>query len=340
MADILDLREPGFPIAAEKRAAIEGPSRQRIFEESVARSEQIVTRARDIRNASWFSDTWIEEILRSAPDRFNGAFDTWRDLYRSALSLRDQARLIADDPHASRDEREEATRRENEARREVDLLLNRTSRQDESDFYPYRYLAGEGFLPGYNFPRLPVRVSVTVRDDTQLIDRPRFLGLSEFGPGNQVYHEGRKHRVYSAVLPPAGIESLLTRARLCNICGYAHDGTAADSDLCEHCGARLEAATSQFPQRLLPQPMMRARTVERISSEEEERVRSGYSISTHFSLPGGRSQRASAEAGGTAVLEAEYAPAARLWRINQGWRRDPIGFAIDPQTGRWVAREG
>ena len=340
MADILDLREPGFPIAAEKRAAIEGPSRQRIFEESVARSEQIVTRARDIRNASWFSDTWIEEILRSAPDRFNGAFDTWRDLYRSALSLRDQARLIADDPHASRDEREEATRRENEARREVDLLLNRTSRQDESDFYPYRYLAGEGFLPGYNFPRLPVRVSVTVRDDTQLIDRPRFLGLSEFGPGNQVYHEGRKHRVYSAVLPPAGIESLLTRARLCNICGYAHDGTAADSDLCEHCGARLEAATSQFPQRLLPQPMMRARTVERISSEEEERVRSGYSISTHFSLPGGRIQRASAEAGETAVLEAEYAPAARLWRINQGWRRDPTGFAIDPQTGRWVAREG
>ena len=29
--------------------------------------------------------------------------------------------------------------------------------REESDFYPYRYLASEGFLPGYNFPALPVR---------------------------------------------------------------------------------------------------------------------------------------------------------------------------------------
>ena len=25
-----------------------------------------------------------------------------------------------------------------------------------SDFYTYRYLASQGFLPGYNFPRLPL----------------------------------------------------------------------------------------------------------------------------------------------------------------------------------------
>ena len=25
-----------------------------------------------------------------------------------------------------------------------------------ADFYTYRYLATEGFLPGYNFPRLPL----------------------------------------------------------------------------------------------------------------------------------------------------------------------------------------
>src|SRR5215212_11634153 len=40
----------------------------------------------------------------------------------------------------------------------------------------------EGFLPGYNFPRLPLRVLVSARDKAQAIDRPRFLGLSEFGP--------------------------------------------------------------------------------------------------------------------------------------------------------------
>ena len=66
--------------------------------------------------------------------------------------MRDEARKLIDAPRASRREREEAEQREREARREVDLLLNRTRRIEESDFYPYRYLASEGFLPGYNFP--------------------------------------------------------------------------------------------------------------------------------------------------------------------------------------------
>lgn len=341
MAGVLDLNDPSLPIAADKRSAFEGQSGDRIFTEAVALSRRIIRRAQDIRSSRWFSEEWIVETLRSAPEQLDRAFDTWRGLYRSACELRDRARRIADDPHASRDDRQDAERREAEARREIRILLNQTNRQDESDFYPYRYLASEGFLPGYNFPRLPVRASVTVRDTAHFIDRPRFLGLAEFGPGNQVYHEGRKHRIYAAALPPSGIDSQLTRARLCNVCGYAHDGTAVDSDLCVHCGVRLDAATSGFPQRLLAQPMMRARMVERISSEEEERVRSGYSITTHFSLAGGRSQSAQVLTDEEEVLlDVFYAPAARLWRINQGWRRgDQDGFPIDPQTGRWGRRD-
>ena len=341
MADILDLNDPTFPIQQEKRASIEGRAREATFKEAVQRSKEIVTRAQDIRNAQWFSDHWIEDTLREAPEQLQAAFNPWRELYRSTLTLRDEARRVIDNPHASRDERQEADRREAEARREIALLLNQTRGYEESDFYPYRYLAGEGFLPGYNFPRLPVRTSVTVGDTVQLIDRPRFLGLTEFGPGNQVYHEGRKHRVTTAVIPPAGIESRLTQARLCDVCGYAHEGTSATADLCDHCGTRLDAATSQFPQRLFSQPMMRARPVERISSEEEERVRSGYFVTTHFSLIGGRSQRATAHSDdGDTLLEVSYAPAARLWRINHGWRRgDRTGFTIDPQTGRWAPRD-
>ena len=342
MADVLDLIDPAYPIAADKRSAIEGQSRDRIFSEAVVLSKRIVRRAQDIRSASWFSEEWIEETLRSAPERLNSAFETWRGLYRSACDLRDKARREVDDPHASRDTRREAERREAEALREIRVLLNQTNRHEESDFYPYRYLAGEGFLPGYNFPRLPVRTSVTVRDTVHYIDRPRFLGLSEFGPGNQVYHEGRKHRIHSAVLPPAGIETQLTRARLCNMCGYAHEGTDADDvELCKHCGTRLDADTSDFPQRLLNQPMMRARVVERISSEEEERVRSGYTITTHFSLPGSRTQRSRVlTPEEDPILDVFFAPAARLWRINHGWRRsERNGFELDPQNGRWGRRD-
>ena len=65
-----------------------------------------------------------------------------------------------------------------------------------------------------------------------------FLGLAEFAPGNVLYHEGRKHRVDAAVLPPAGIEDRLRRARLCKVCGYAHDDESVTVDLCEHCGTQ------------------------------------------------------------------------------------------------------
>ena len=213
-----------FPIAADSAVFLQGSERERIFHHTVDRAQQIIKRTQDIRNAAWFSENWIEETVRAAPDELNQAFERWRELYRSACAWRDTARRVVDDPHASRRDRDSAEQREQEARREIALLLNQSHRPEESDFYPYRYLAGEGFLPGYNFPRLPVRTSVTVRGNAQMINRPRFLGLTEFGPGNQVYHEGRKHRVFSCVLPPGGIEGRLVRARLCNVCGYAHAG--------------------------------------------------------------------------------------------------------------------
>ena len=342
MVDILDLGDPDFPLLSDKRAHFEGDQRARFEQEAIAAARQIIGRVPEMRDTWWFSDAWLEGTISNAPRAFDSAFNRWRELYRAAVAMRDEAHKLADAPRSSRAEREEAQQREREARREIDLLLNRTRRYEEADFYPYRYLASEGFLPGYNFPRLPVRALVTVRDASQSINRPRFLGLTEFGPGNVVYHEGRKHRVEAAVLPPAGIEERLKRARLCSLCGYAHDDEAVTVDLCEHCGSRLDAATSEFPQHLFDQPTMRTRSVERISSDEENRVRSGYKTTTHFRFaPGSQPRRAQViDGNGTPILDALYAPAARIWRINHGWRQgDHNGFQIDPQTGRWQKRE-
>jgi len=342
IADVLDLDDPQFPIASDKRAHLEGDIRSRYEQEAIVAARQIVARASDIRQAWWFSDAWLEGAIRKAPEEFDHAFTRWRDLYRAAVAMREAARRITDNPKATRAEREDAEQQEREARREIDLLLNRTRRYEESDFYPYRYLASEGFMPGYNFPRLPVRALVTVKDASRSIDRPRFLGLTEFGPGNVIYHEGRKHRVDSAILPTTGIEDRLRRARLCNACGYAHDDEAVTADLCEHCGTRLDATTAEFPQRLLEQPPMRTRTAERISSDEEERIRSGYKTTTHYRFaPGVQARRAQvADSGGKPVIEVVYAPAARIWRINHGWRQgDHNGFRIDPPTGRWQRRD-
>ena len=343
MVDILDLDDPEFPILSDKLAYLEDESHARFTQEAIEAAVRIIERAPEIEQAWWYSQDWLRDTILNAPAAFDRAFDRWRELYRSALSMRERARRDGDAPRATRADREEAQQREREARREIELLLNQTNRHEESDFYPYRYLASEGFLPGYNFPRLPVRALVAVRDASQSIDRFRFLGLTEFGPGNVIYHEGRKHRVDAIVLPPNGIEERLRRAILCNSCGYFYDDEFANADLCEHCGIRLDAETSDRPQRLLEQPVMRTRSVESISSDEEERIRSGYRTTTHFRFApqaGPIRSQVTNTTDDAPLLDVLYAPAAQIWRINHGWRRsERDGFQISPQTGRWQRRE-
>jgi hypothetical protein len=65
-------------------------------------------------------------------------------------------------------------------------MLERGQASNGSDFYTYRYLATEGFLPGYNFPRLPLYAFIPATRRAAVLQRPRFLAISEFGPNSSV----------------------------------------------------------------------------------------------------------------------------------------------------------
>jgi hypothetical protein len=110
--------------------------------------------------------------------------------------------------------------------RQRDLLLNDTSNHNrknntESEFYIYRYLASEGFLPGYNFTRLPIRAFVGKRSQDQgtFISRPRFIALREFGPGNLIYHDGGKYRITRMNLTEADMK--MHSVKVSSKTGYA-----------------------------------------------------------------------------------------------------------------------
>ncbi|MBV8736549.1 MAG: DEAD/DEAH box helicase [Alphaproteobacteria bacterium] len=340
--EILDLTQPGYPLRPEV-ADTAASSARRMPElldalRAVARSAEP-----EIARATWYSDAWVEDVVRGTAAAFNIAFDRWRELYRAACEQRDVARRVVDDP-GQRDRRikEQAEQREREARREIELLIN-ISHRTETDFYTYRYLANEGFIPGYNFPRLPIRALVSGTTEAHIIDRPRFLGLTEFGPGNVIYHEGRKHRVAACVMPAGGFDARISRAKLCRNCGYIHPRDEAAADLCFYCGTRLDATTMDFPQALFDQPTVRASRWQRISSEEEERAREGYHVDTHFHFPASNAPRDlvlvdNPEA--APILEARYIPQAEIWQINHGWRRssDRNGFVINTTSGVWQRR--
>ena len=73
---------------------------------------------------------------------------------------------------ATEQERREAKARYGEAYTQQSLLLD-SGPTSNSDFYTYRYLAAEGFLPGYNFPRSPLMAFIPGRREK--VARDSFL---------------------------------------------------------------------------------------------------------------------------------------------------------------------
>ena len=306
----------------------------------------------DLTQTGWYSEEWLTFTVRQAAREFDRACDRWRDLYRSALSqLHLNNAVLAD--AGKRHLQEQARRLHAEANTQLSLL--RSPEGEMSDFYTYRYLASEGFLPGYNFARLPLSAFIPGRRGSKVkqdgyLSRPRFLALSEFGPNAIVYHNGAKYEAHKVIVPARGETSELptVSAQRCEACGYLHHGTdAAARDVCENCGAALAPARGN----LFRMTSVATRRRERIGSDEEERRRIGFEVKSglRFATRGGRADRVQAvaitDAGeGAPLLNLTYGDGATLWRINYGWRnrenQQELGFLFDPETSQWLSAQG
>lgn len=147
----------------------------------------------------WFGEDWIDRVLDEAPREFDRAFDRWREMFRAAMrQLQDAQNELIRAPKPEDQRRAQA--RQMEALHQRNLLLQIDTTREESDFYPYRYLASEGFLPGYNFPSLPVRAWVP-RGEGEFIARPRVPRAPRVCAGK--YHLPRRRKVGGVVIPGA-----------------------------------------------------------------------------------------------------------------------------------------
>lgn len=294
---------------------------------------------------------WLEERVKQAYSSFDGALGRWRDLYSSTNEQLQKAHAVISNPAASERDRRAADRRYSEAKTQIALLLD-AHNEFNSDFSTYRYLASQGFLPGYNFPRLPLLAFIQGRRGNigrdSFLARPRFLAISEFGPLSLIYHEGSQYRVKKVMLgvrsdQDIGQQSLAKQeARLCPACGYGHFLTQLDNELCVACGATLEGG--KRIDNLYRIENVSTQRVLRITCDEEERQRQGYDMQTtiQFASMDNRLRVVNAEvtdADNEPLLYMQYAPASTVWRINLGWKRRKeesiYGFNIDSTTGLW-----
>lgn len=305
---------------------------------------------KELLQSDWYHEKWLDQVLSSQIEQeFERCCGRWRSLYAAALKQAQTQDRIIRDPNRSSDDKMRARRLRAEAESQLKLLTESESAV-QSDFYSYRYFASEGFLPGYNFPRLPLSAyipgSLRRGGRDEYLSRPRFLAITEFGPRAHVYHEGSRYEVNRVILPIIGNEELTTRrSNLCPECGYLHILSENKGyDRCEHCNAELKDPLT----RLFRLENVTVRRRDKITSDEEERFRLGYELLTgvRFAERGTGPSCRKAElkdADGTVAL-LTYGQAATLWRINLGWKRrakkEELGFLLDLERGYWSKRPG
>jgi len=193
--DLLDMNQPeALPLTEDMAASLDRPEARRRAHERGVRVLSMLAKELTPRSAPWYNEHWAESVFQRAYKEFDNALHRWRDLYRATARAIELNFKIENNPAASERERREAQQRHNEARRQRDLLLAGDSAVN-SDFETYRYLASQGFLPGYNFPRLPLLAYLPARRGAigreSFLSRPRFLALSEFGPYSLIYRVPR-----------------------------------------------------------------------------------------------------------------------------------------------------
>ena len=187
------------------------------------------------------------------------------------------------------------------------------------------------------------------------LSRARFLGISEFGPGNVIYHNGGIYRCDQLKIS-AGIglqggpiksgndAGLTTRSiAVCPKCGHYMDiERGLPPNNCANCGSEL--SLSDHYDELYRVSVVETCKVERITVADEERRRQGFDLRTFYHFDeqssGTHKRKVNVLVQDNQTMELSYGDSAKLMRVNTGWRKraqkEALGFDIAESTGRWL----
>ena len=278
----------------------------------------------------WFAEDVIESHVNGFVQRFDEAFDPWRQEY--ARLYRQRRRL------SKKADVQKLSYHENREREAIEQRME-DMRDGGQRFYTYQYLRSQGFLPNFGFPRSSCTLSFQTRKDD--IQRDESKAIREFAPRNHVYYRGQRYGVQYANPRTQDAEPITRSAIVCPECDTIIMGKEAEqAGACHVCG---ESFTGIHPNPdVMALPDQRARSEENITSDDEERKREGYDIDSYYEQTDNATKYSlkSKEVGDTAVT---YEKSARIITVNGGisGREDDEleGFALCGECNRWLTSE-
>ncbi|MBQ7178783.1 MAG: DEAD/DEAH box helicase, partial [Victivallales bacterium] len=292
----------------------------------------------------WYTDDWMDKVLKDYEKDFDAALNRWRALYKDAQTQIIEANKIIENRiygESSR-EKKDAHIKQQRAENMRDMLLgkNQGRNQEENEFYPYRYFASEGFLPGYNFTKLPQRVMLQYKGDkVEYLSRPRQLALTEFGPQNIIYNNGGKFRVVRMMLTgDVMYHKFFFNPRTCVI---YKDQENATNHVDIITGEPLDGISEMMPGCCIQAGDMIATEQEKITCQEEERSRKYYQTKTFFSSDDPTSiSECELKSSNEHLANIRYIPACRITYFLESKNESHAnGFAFDTKTGDWISQD-
>lgn len=296
-------------------------------------------------NPYWFTTSWMDNVLSNYQFAFDKSLNRWRSLYKLAQQQIEEAQAITRNNvyGDNSNEKKEALLKEKRAIELRDMLLgqNQGKNAEENEFYPYRYFASEGFLPGYNFTKLPQRALLQYKGDkVETLSRPKALALSEFGPQNIIYNNGAKFRVKRMMITTEPTQHKFFVNPKTGVIYKDIENASHHVDIIT--GESLDGISRLIPGYCIEMQDMSALESEKITCQEEERSRKFYDKRTYFTSDNihSISKCELKTAHNTHLANILYIPTCRMTYIleskNEG---NSNGFPFDTKTGDWINAE-
>ena len=292
----------------------------------------------------WFTNAWMDKVLSLYESDFDKSLNRWRALYKEAQVQIEEAsiiinnRIYGENSQEKRDAHVKQSRGENQ--RDMLLGVNQGKNKEENEFYPYRYLASEGFLPGYNFTKLPQRAMLQYKSDAvEFLSRPKSLALREFGPQNIIYNNGGKFRVSRMMITSDILSHKFFYNPQTGVIYKDQENSEHHTDIIT--GEPLDGTARMIPGCCIQAQDMIATETEKITCQEEERNRKFYQVKTYFASDDPRTiSESELLSNGQHLANIRYIPSCRItYFLESKNDNNSNGFAFDTKTGDWISNE-